>query len=235
MTYRQQTLNAHIAGRLEIKLLSLQPSSAQLEETKLQVSGLLDLENTGSDLQGTVSNFDTRLLENWSVPIPEGLQAQSPQTTFALRGSLQNPSIEVDTEIDGRYQDRRFTLTIDAEGSRTSARFSQAHLASGDSEVRAKGLLDWTGDTTNLQVNMENLTQDLLQLAPETVTEAVPEELRFDASGALQVSGPLRKPQVNVQGLVTGDYAGAAETLPYRLTLDGGVDLLTIHCLQRLR
>jgi translocation and assembly module TamB len=229
VTYRQQTLTASVNGRLENKVLSLQPSSAQLEQTELQASGVVDLESTGSDLQGTISKLDTRLLKNWSVPIPDGLQATSPQTTFSVRGSLQNPLIKVNTQVDGHYQERQFSLTVGAEGSRTSARFSQAHLISGDSEVQVKGLLDWTGNTTNLQVNMENLTQNLLKLAPESVTEAVPEDLSFDASGALQVSGPLRKPQVKVQGLVTGAYAVPAETLPYRLTLDGSVQVGTLQ------
>lgn len=232
VTYRQQTLTARVNGRLENKLLTLQPSIAKLEETELRASGVLDLENAGSNLQGTLANLDTRLLENWSVPVPAGLQARSQQTKFVLRGSLQNPAIEVDTKVDGRYQERQFSLTLGAEGSRTSARFSEAHLISGDSEVRVKGLLDWTGNTTDLQVNMDNLTEDLLQLAPEGMTDAVPEELSFDASGALQVSGPLRKPQVNVQGLVTGTYEIPAETLPYRLTLDGGIQ---VGNLQELR
>lgn len=232
VTYRQQTLNASIKGRLENKLLTLQTSSARLEKTELHASGVLDLENTASDLQGTISRLDTQLLKNWSLPIPSGLQARSPETTFSLRGSLKNPHVKVATQVEGKYKERPFSLSLNAEGSRTSARFSAAHLVSGDSTVTAKGLLDWTGDTTDLLVNMDNLTQDLLQLAPESVTDAVPEELSFDASGALQVSGPLRKPLVNVQGLVTGTYVIPAETLPYRLTIDSRIQ---VGNLQELR
>lgn len=232
VTYLQQTLTAHLNGRLNDKLLSLEPSSVRLEKTELKANGLLDLQDAGSDLRGTLVNLDTRVLENWSIPVPEGLQARAPSTTFSLRGSLQNPQIQVDTQVDGQYQERGFSLTLAAEGSRTSARFSAAHLVSGDSEVQVKGVLDWTGNSTNLQINMEKLTEDLLRLAPEDVTEAVPEELSFDASGALQVSGPLLKPLVNVQGLVTGTYEVPTETLPYRLTLDGEIQ---VGNLQELR
>lgn len=232
VTYRQQTLNARIKGRLENKLLTLQPSSARLEKTELHASGVLDLENTASNLEGNITRLDTQLLKNWSIPIPPELQAQSPETTFSLRGSLKSPQVKVTTQVEGRYRERDFSLDLAGEGSRTSARFSNAHLVSGNSKVTVKGLLDWTGNTTDLRVNMDNLTEDLLQLAPAAVTEAVPEELSFDASGALQVSGPLRKPLIDVQGLVTGTYVVPAETLPYRLTLDSRVQ---VGNLQELR
>lgn len=232
VTYLEQTLTASLKGRLEDKLITLQPSRARLQQTELTARGVLDLEGSGSDLQGTLARLDTRILEAWSIPLPDGLSAQAPLTHFALRGSLQKPRAKVDTQVEGRYQEREFSLTLAAEGSAESATFSKARLVSGDSEVQLGGRLDWTGNSTDLQVTMENLTHELLQLAPENLIEAVPKELSFAASGAFQVSGPLLKPQVVIQALVTGAYELPAETLPYRLTLDGHVQ---VGSLQELR
>jgi Uncharacterized protein conserved in bacteria len=229
VTYLHQTLDASINGRLENKLVTLQSSSVQLEEALLRAEGLLDLADAGSNLKGTLDRFDTRLLANWSVPIPEGLQARAPHTRFSLTGSLQNPQVTVATAVDGQYQERGFSLSVQGNASREKARFSSAHLVSGDSEVQAKGVLDWTGNTTNLQVNFEHLTQELLSLVPENMTEAVPEELSFDAGGALQISGPLQKPSVQIKGEVTGAYRTPAEELPYRLGLDGSVKVGTLQ------
>ncbi|MCR6653067.1 MAG: translocation/assembly module TamB domain-containing protein [Cellvibrionaceae bacterium] len=223
VTYRHQTLDASINGRLENKLLTLQPSSLQLEEALLRVAGLLDIEGNTSNLQGTLTNFDSRLLAKWSVPVPEELQAQAPQTRFTLTGSLLDPLVNLDTHVAGHYQERNFSLAFKGEASRYRARFAAAQLISDNSEVQAKGVLDWTGNTTKLQVTVAHLTQELLKLLPPEMIEAVPEELSFDASGALQVSGPLRKPSIQVQGAVAGTYHTPAEELPYKLTLDGGV------------
>lgn len=225
VVYQNQTLDAAVNGRLENKLLTLQPSSLQLEEALLRIAGVLDLEGGTSDLQGTLSGFDSRLLTNWSVPVPEALQAKAPQTRFSLKGSLQDPLVNVDTQVDGLYQERNFSLSVEGEASRHRAKFASAHLVSGASHVRAKGVLDWTGNTTKLQVNLEHLTQELLSLLPPGTIEAVPEELSFDASGALQVSGLLTKPAIQLQGTVAGTYDTPAEALPYRLVLDGGVQV----------
>src|SRR5690606_18998821 len=143
--------------------------------------------------------------------------------TFSVRGSIRDPSVKIETLLNGTYQNENFSFAVSGTGTQRSANLTNAHLKVGKSEAKASGRIDWTGAGTNAYWQFENLTQDLLQLLPEEAAASVPDDLSFNASGNLQIAGDLKRPKVQTQSVISGIYALPGEQLPYRLTLDGSV------------
>ncbi|MBC6906190.1 hypothetical protein DWB84_12030 [Saccharophagus sp. K07] len=224
-TYQQRTYNAKVSGSLLNKLVTLQPSFARLGNTQVEAQGKLDLIGNQSNLSGKVVGLEDGLLRQFNVPIPEELNVRADHAVFTVRGAITDPIVQIDTRLNGQFQKRAFSLTLSGSGSQKSANISNMHLLSEKSEAKASGRLDWTGSSTKLQLQFANLSQDLLQLLPEENREAIPQELTFNASGNLHVSGDLKQPKVQTQSVISGTYARPTESLPYKLSLDGTVQV----------
>lgn len=219
--YANKRLVLNVEGTLEDKLLRLEPSLLHYGTAELQVQGSLDFAGTASDLSGTLKQFHTDLLIPWRIPVPEGLTAATEEARFRLRGALSQPEVVLVSVIKGIYKEQPFELAVDGEGSRQRANLRSLHLSANASEIRAQGLIDWSGGVSDLQASFKDLRGELLRLAPPAVSDRLPEGLSLLANGEATFSGPWTTPTIQSRSRISGTYQLKGETLPYRIELDG--------------
>lgn len=219
--YNGQRIAAQLDGQLADQLLVLEPSVLELEQARLELTGQVDLEGEQTDLSAQLRNVSTTLLEPWPVPLPPTLNISADTADLHLTGSLQDPRLSVRTELAGRYQQQPFYLSVDGSGSPQQVQFDKLSLVVEATELNARGILDWTGDNTDIRVAFDDLKHTLLKLAPESVQEQYPEDLTLVADGELSIQGNLKRPHIKTDSTVSGTYVLAEQTLPYRLVAIG--------------
>lgn len=227
LVYRQQHISAELDGQLKDGLVTFAPGVIGLEQARLHFNGKLDLSGARSDLQAELHGFSTGLLQPWEVQVPPSLAVSADSLALRLTGALQAPQLTLRGELEGRYQQQPFYLDIAVTGTTQQARFERLNLVAQTSELNAKGVLDWTGDETDISVDFDNLKHTLLQLAPASVQEQFPQELTFTAEGHAQVQGNLRKPWVLTESSISGQYELEGETLPYQVVAAGRAQIGT--------
>lgn len=225
LVYNGQNMTAELHGQLKNGLITLSPSSVQVEQTTMKLAGQLDLQAARSALDVEIRNFSSTLLAPWPVPVPPALEVGADVVKLHLAGSLQSPQLAVDGELTGQYQKQPFYLLVAGTGTDTQATIREFNLVAQGSEIDAEGTLDWTGDDTNLTVVFDDVKHTLLQLAPPAVKEAFPQELTLTADGRAQIQGPLQKPKIQTKSTLSGQYRLEGQTLPYEVIAEGQVDV----------
>lgn len=221
LVYAGQRIAAQLDAKLAKQLLTIEPSRLSLEQASMEFEGQLDLQGDETDLTAQLHNVSTDLLKPWPVPLPATLNVSAETADLHLTGSLERPQLRVRSELAGRYQQQPFYLLVNAAGSPQQVQFKKLNLVVEASELDATGILDWTGDTTDISLTFDDVKHTLLKLAPATVQEQYPDELTFTADGRLQVRGNLKRPQIVSDSTISGTYVLADQTLPYRLVAIG--------------
>lgn len=218
VVFREQRIAAQLEGELKGQMVNIAPSRIELQQASLDVAGQVDLEGTETDLDAQLNNFSSDLLQPWNVALPPTLQVSSEIIKLHMSGAIKDPQLTVETKVAGRYQQQPFLLDLAGKGSMQQVQIQRLELVAEASKVNAAGVLDWTGNGTDLTVNLDNIKHTLLELAPQAVREQYPEELTFTANGRVQLQGPLKAPRLNTDASISGEYAFPEQVLPYRIT-----------------
>lgn len=226
VTYREQTLQADIKAQFAHPLVHIQRGVAEVENMTLDASGTLDLEGPGNQLEVTLVNLNSALLANWpEVPLPETLKVSAERLQLSLTGALTDPDVTLNTHARGEYQQAPFDILVDAQANQRRARVAQLRAQVDGAQLNAQGLLDWTGDQTAIDTEFSRLQNTLLRFVPDEIDIPYPEELTFDASGSLRITGPLTSPNIDTRSEVAGTYALQEQTLPYLLVTHGSIQV----------
>lgn len=225
LVYNDQNITAALDGRLKDGLITLSPSSIEIQQTTMNLAGRLDLTAARSDLDVEIRDFSSDLLAPWPVPVPPTLEVGADVIKLNMTGSLQSPQLAVNGEINGQYQKQPFYLHVVGTGTKAQAALKKFNLVAQGSEIDAEGVLDWAGDDTNLTVAFDDVKHTLLQLAPPAVRDAFPQELTLTADGRAQIQGPLQKPQIKTESVLNGRYILDGQVLPYEVIAKGQVDV----------
>lgn len=224
-TYQQIQFSTLIEGDLKNKTLHLNPSELRLDDTQLQVRGRLDWEGDNSQLEVSLTDASTDLIDRLQVKVPAqlaSLTATIPKAELKLSGNWRDPFVFISTQAKGMYQEQAFRLELEANGNQCQADINALVLETGGGRLDAQGMLDWTGSQTALSVQLVDLNDSLIQLAPQEYVASL-QDLSFNVNGNAQINGPLTRPEVQSDLTVEGEYAGRGEPLPYSLVSKGSI------------
>lgn len=226
LTYAEQSLTAQWSGKIQDKTLFADILTVDADKTHISAAGDLALNTLDSHIDLELTDFSTELLRRLQIPLPDylhTLQADSERATIRVTNTLLDPSIELDTEINGAYQNQKFNLVFSGNGNKNAVTAQNFQLDTINGFLAATGTLDWTSDATDLQITLKELNEKLLIFVPNHIDLTALKDASFTVSGQGNIKGKLTSPSIKTDLSASGTLVINDQHLPFEIHSKGAV------------
>ncbi len=221
-----------LSGEFSREQLVFEQLTAQLGETRAELSGRVDLVGSTTDMTFALDSLPLAYAEFAGVQptdfgVPSWLDLRIVEAQGRVQGDYRNPEIELEAAADGSLSQadsqQNFTVALKARGNRQRVTLGNAEIHAGEASITASGLVDTEGTGTNLTVALNSAPTALLELAID-----LPAQLTAQIDGQATVTGALTAPEVAASLTSVGQFEGQA----FDVRIDGTGNRNVVHLSQ---
>ena len=214
-------------GQVDVKQLQVKAGA-----TALSAKGRFNTQGKPHSITFTLTQLQDSLLRQLlpakiAAYIPAPLNATVVKLGGLLRGTLTKPVLVADLNAEGTYDGTPLRLTGSASTNFKQATFEQLSAQVGEANLRALGVLDWTGNKTQLAGVIHNASPVLAYQHKLPLPAGLTGRLQAD----WQLQGPLKAPAITVKSAFNGGYEFQREVIPFTVALDASTQIGSLNTL----